>query len=84
MANPILSMFGNGAQPQNMAQITPQMQQLVSLYKNGANPMQIIQQNPQLASIAQMARNGGNMQQVFYALCQQKGVNPNDILALFK
>lgn len=84
MANPILSMLGGNAPQQNGVQMTPQMQQLVSLYKNGGNPMQLIQQNPQLASIAQMARSGGNMQQVFYAMCRQKGVDPNSILALFK
>jgi hypothetical protein len=31
-----------------------------------------------------LRENGGNAQQVFYQLAQQKGINPNDILNMFK
>ena len=64
-------------------QISPQIKQLMNMVNGSGNPQQAImqaaQQNPQLAQIMKMCQNG-NPQQLFYALCQQKGVNPNDIL----
>ncbi len=40
---------------------------------------------PEMKNVINMVnQNGGNAQQVFYQLAQQKGVNPNDILDMFK
>lgn len=41
----------------------------------------LINQNPNLRNIIMLAKsNGSDLQQVFYALAQQKGVNPNDVI----
>ena len=64
-------------------QISPQIKQLMNIVNGPGNPQQALiqaaQQNPQLAQIMNMCKNS-NPQQVFYALCKQKGVNPDDIL----
>ena len=66
------------------------IQQLAQAYKQIktlANPQmalsQMIQSNPQMAQVMQMC-NGKNPQEIFYAMCKQQGINPNDILNIFK
>lgn len=64
----------------NMAQYKSAYQ----LLKNSNNPMYVFQQmaqrNPQLQPIANMLKQGGNPQQIFYSLCQQRGINPQEFL----
>ena len=76
MSNPLGSTI-----PQAFS-INPKIKQMLGLLRAG-NPGVILQQlaqnNPQLASIVQMCQ-GRNPQQVFYSLCQQRGINPEDIL----
>lgn len=69
--------------PGNIAPIKNMMQML-----NGAqNPQAVLQmlaqKNPQMAQVMQLV-GGRNPQQVFYELCRQKGVNPDDILNQLK
>ena len=66
------------------------IQQLANTYKQlqtVANPQmaisQMIQSNPQMSQVIQMC-NGKNPQDVFYSMCKQQGINPNDILNMFK
>lgn len=42
----------------------------------------MMQSNPQLASVMQMAN--GDPKKAFYALAEQKGVNPDEILNALK
>lgn len=58
------------------------LKNMLNLYRNSKNPKAILQnlcqQNPMLAHIVQ--NSGGNLQDVFYKLCNQQGINPDDIL----
>lgn len=50
----------------------------------GQNPMQALSQmamsNPSVQPIVQALNQGANPQQVFYSLCQQRGINPQEFL----
>ena len=49
------------------------------------DPIGYINNSPELKGVMDMVnQNGGNAQQFFYKLAEQKGVNPNDILNMFK
>lgn len=52
--------------------------------RNSSNPMQyfqmMAQNNPQLQPILNMVKSGGNPQQIFYNMCQQRGINPEEFL----
>ena len=75
----------------NLPQATSgNFQQLKNLYgmmQNAQNPQAFLQnlarQNPQLQQVMQMC-NSTNPRDVFYALCKQKGVNPDEILNQLK
>lgn len=62
-------------------------QQLKNLYGMVQNPQAFLQnlasQNPQLQQVMQMC-NSTNPKDVFYALCKQRNVNPDDILNQLK
>ena len=51
---------------------------------NNANPkellMQMAKNNPQAQFVLSALNSGTNPQQLFFELCKQKNVNPNDIL----
>ena len=62
-----------------------QIKNLMSMVQMSSDPqtalLNIINQNPNLRNIVMLAKsNGSNLEQVFYALAQQRGVNPNDVL----
>lgn len=71
MANPLL-------QP-NMNQ----MKELYNAMRNG-NPMQVFNQmaqnNPNMKPILNLINNGHNPQQIFYQLCKQRGINPDEFI----
>lgn len=71
MANPLL-------QP-NMNQ----MKEMYNAMKNG-NPMQVFQQmamrNPNMKPIMNMINNGANPRDLFYQMCNQRGINPDEFL----
>lgn len=66
-----------GGLPPQMRQNIQQVKGMMNMFKG--NPMALAQQNPMVGQIMQMCK-GQNPEQVFYAMCQQQGVNPNDIL----
>ena len=65
------------------------IQQLVQMIKNTNNPQQLLnnmaKQNPQLSQIIQTL-NTSNItpKQMFMNLASQKGINPNEIIAMLK
>lgn len=82
MVNPILSKLNT------MARLPQQMQQLISAAKS-KNPMmmlsQIASRNPQAKQVIDMIQQSGkNPQDLFYGECQRKGVDPQQILNMFK
>lgn len=44
----------------------------------------MISNNPQMKNFLSMIRNNGNPKKMFYDMCQQRGINPDDILNLIK
>lgn len=77
MANPLSSM--NPQMMNGMNHIKSMMSQL----KMAKNPSLIIQQlaqnNPQFAQVMQMC-GGHNPKDVFYKMCSQRGINPDEII----
>lgn len=59
----------------------------LSMLNSAKNPQQVLQQlaqkDPKIAQVIQLVQ-GKNPQQVFYAMCQQRGVDPNTILNQLK
>lgn len=65
-----------------------QMMQIVNMCKNG-NPNQVIQQmmssNPQAAqSVQSLLNTGKNPEQIVRELAQQRGIDVNQMLSMFK
>ena len=56
--------------------------QIISAFKMMRDPSQLIRNNPQLQSL--LAMYNGDAKTAFYKLCEQKGVNPEDILSQLK
>lgn len=59
---------------------------MVSMFKNSPNPQALLNnllaQNPQVTGL--INQYGGNPKTAFYALAQQRGVDPNSILDMLK
>lgn len=77
--NPLLNMIGgNNGGNANMAAL----KRMMSMLKASQNPQaafnMLAQQNPIIAQIEK--DSGGDYKSYFYKLCEQKGVNPDDIL----
>lgn len=45
---------------------------------------QLAAQNPALAQLQHLRANGTDLQKTFYGLCEQRGVDPQTILAQFE
>lgn len=60
-------------------QINPQLAQVARMMNGGMNPQAIMAQFPQLQQAVRMCQ-GQNPRDVFYSMCKQRGVNPEDIL----
>lgn len=75
-----------------MDQQNPQMaqiKQMINLVRSSGNPQamlgQIAQKNPQVKQVMDYVnQNGGDAKKAFYAMAKEKGVNPNDIISMFK
>ena len=66
-----------------------QVKQMMSMVKGASNPQammaQMMQNNPQMRQAMDLINSaGGDPQKAFYALAQQKGVDPNEILNMLK
>lgn len=77
--NPLMNAIGG--QPTNTGNIQ-QIKRMMNMFKSIQNPQeamnQLAKQNPMVANIIQMSN--GDLKGTFYKMCQEKGVNPNDIL----
>ena len=70
-----------GALSNRMNMLKQKFQQVKML----TNPIGYINSSPELKGVMDMVnQNGGNAQQFFYKLAEQKGVDPNEILNMFK
>ncbi len=72
-----------------MQQNIPQSNNLVQLIKNSANPAQLFQNmaktSPQVQSIMQMIQQTNQTpKELFYQTAKEKGIDPNQILNMFK
>lgn len=88
--NPLFqAMNGNAAQsqPTGNPQIMQSIKRMVGMLNGVQSPekalQMLAQQNPLMAQVMQMT-NGRDPKQVFYEMCNQKGVNPDDILSQLK
>lgn len=88
-----MSNLYNQINPQNQTsqqlQNNPAIQQIVNMAKSGTNPIQMIQmlagQNPQVQNIMNILNNGKiSPKQLFMNMANQKGINPNDVINMFK
>lgn len=65
------------------------LKQLINNFKNSSNPQQFlnnyIKNNPQMQNIYSMIQSSNKSpKELFYFMAQQKGVDPNIILNMFK
>ena len=79
----ILQQLGGGLH------IPPQIRQMISMVKASGNPQamlnQLIQTNRNMKQVMEIVQQyGGNAEKAFYALAEQKGINPQEILDLLK
>ena len=73
----------------NKSKLANQMapiRQMVNTVKSAGNPQMMLQQmmmqNPQVQVLIQ--QNGGDAQKAFYSLANQMGIDPDEILSIFK
>ena len=69
--------------------IPPQIRQMIGLIKSSGNPqamlMQLAQTNPNMKQVMEIVQQyGGDAEKAFYAVAQQKGIDPQQILNLLK
>ena len=82
MKNPILgNLNAHQMMPGNIGQIKQMMQMVRSAGNPGAMVQEMAQNNPQMKqTIDFIKQNGNDPKKAFYALAQQKGVDPDEIL----
>lgn len=78
--NPLMNMIGGSQNIGNIAQIKRMMNMLQTAQNPQAALQQLAQQNPMIANIMQ----SGDLKSTFYRMCEEKGVNPDDILNQLK
>ena len=88
MSIPAILQQLQGASPQAPANLQA-VKQMMGMVKNAGNPnavMQMLaQQNPQMREALTIIQQcGGSPEKAFYALAQQKGINPQEILEMLK
>lgn len=69
--------------------ISPQIRQMIQMVRSASNPQaainQLMQTNPQMKQVMDIIKASGNdPKRAFYALAEQKGVDPNSILEQLK
>ena len=65
------------------------VRQMVNMVKSARNPQamlnQLMQNNPQYRQVTEIIKqNGGDPRRAFYALAQQQGIDPNEILNMLR
>jgi len=66
-----------------------QIKQMMGMINSAGNPQammnQMLTSNPQFKQVMDLInQSGGDPRKAFYALAEQKGVDPNDILSMMK
>ena len=69
--------------------IPPQIRQMMQMVRSAGNPQamigQLMQNNPQMQQAMDLIKASGNdPKRAFYALAEQKGIDPNSILDQLK
>ena len=69
--------------------IPPQIKQMMQMVRTAGDPQamisQLVQTNPQMRQAMELIKASGNdPRRAFYALAEQKGINPDDILNQLK
>ena len=85
MSIPAILQQLNGSAMPNLGPV----KQMMQMVRSSGNPQAMLQSmamgNPQLRQALDMIqRSGGDPQKAFYALCEQKGVDPQQILSALK
>ncbi len=81
MQAPILQQFNAPA----LGQVRQMLQLVRSSNNPGAALQMMAQKNPQLKQVMDVVnQSGGDPQKAFYTLCQQRGVDPQQILNALK
>ncbi len=81
MQAPILQQFNAPA----LGQVRQMLQLVRSSNNPGAALQMMAQKNPQLKQVMDVVnQSGGEPQKAFYTLCQQRGVDPQQILNALK
>ena len=85
MNTPAILQQLNGSAMPNLQPI----KQMMQMVKGAQNPQAMLnmmaQSNPQLRQVMDVVQQAGNdPQRAFYAICQQKGIDPNTILNALK
>ena len=76
-----------GASP--LAGNLSQLKSMMQMVRNAGNPAAMMQNmaqnNPQMRQVMDMVQQaGGNPQKAFYAACEQRGINPQQIIDALK
>lgn len=83
--NPMLGMLNQN----RMAQSLTPIKNMMSMLKSAGNPQMMLQQmmsqNPQFKqAVDYVNANGGDAKTACYKLAKEKGINPDEILQMFK
>ena len=68
---------------QGIQQIKFMMKQMQTLQNPNIAIQQMAQSNPQIQQVMQMCQ-GQNPKDIFYSMCKQRGVDPNEIINMLK
>ena len=81
----ILQQLQKTSLPGNLGQIKNMMNMVRSAGNPQAMLAQMMQNNPQMRQVMDVVNQyGGDPQKAFYAIAQQRGVNPDEILNMLK
>lgn len=74
-------MNNNHGLPPQLSQSIQQMKGMMNMASGNPNQIfeQLSRQNPAFNQVLQMC-NGKNPKDVFYEMCQQRGINPDEVL----
>ena len=69
--------------------MTARIKQMMGLVNSSGNPQMMLNQmltgNPQFKQVMDLInQSGGDPKKAFYALAEQRGVDPNDILSMLR
>ena len=85
MSNPFNTL--NPSNPMNTNRLG-EMKNMYQAFQNAKNPMALFEQlayrNPQLQPILNQLKRGANPNQVFNQICQQRGIDPQQLIKALK